>query len=98
MIAMVMIIMEIELARGMGIGMVTDMAGVRILMNSMIEMRIEITTTEVVVMMITSLGQKVGVLMVMQIVLLVMMIITHLGIYSLFLLESQLFCCRYYVF
>jgi len=98
MIIMIMITMEIELTRGMGIGMMIDMAGVGILMNGMIDMRIEMTTTGVVVMVITSLGQEVIVLMDMQTVLFVMIIVTHLGIYSLFLLKLQLFCCRYYVF
>ena len=91
MIVMMMITMKIELMRGMGIGMMKDMAGGGILMNDMIEMRIEMTTTEVVVMMITSLAQEVGVLMDMQTILLVMMTVTHPGIYSLFLLESQYF-------
>lgn len=91
---LMMILMEIWLMLGMGIGMMRD-TGVGILMNGIAEVPIKMTVTVLVVIMVTSLGQEVGVLIDIQTVPLEMMIVNHLGILSFrlaLLLHSYLLC------
>lgn len=91
--ALMMIITEMGLTSGICIGMVRDM-GVGIPMNSMREIPIKMTTTEVVVMTITNLVQQVGVLIDIQTIPLEMMITNRLGLLSFWL---ALYFLIYYV-